>query len=112
MDNAESLESLNDIWDFGLTRHFGPDYRRPPEVLYHYTTLQGLMGIVKSNRIWASNAHYLNDVNEIRQLWIFLERRLEAIAQSGKQFPSINLTALISLIQGHVDEDTFVASFT
>lgn len=32
--------------------------------LYHYTTLNGLLGIVENNSIWATNIYYLNDKNE------------------------------------------------
>lgn len=32
--------------------------------LYHYTTAEGLEGILKSERIWATNIRYLNDSSE------------------------------------------------
>jgi len=38
---------------------------RPP-MLYHYTTAAGLIGIVGSQRLWATNARFLNDPSEIR----------------------------------------------
>jgi hypothetical protein len=34
--------------------------------LFHYTTLSGLDGIIRSQTIWATHASYLNDANEIR----------------------------------------------
>jgi hypothetical protein len=37
-----------------------------PPHLYHYTTLQGLEGIVLNNNMWATNAAYLNDHSELR----------------------------------------------
>lgn len=40
--------------------------RQPPDVLYHYTTEAGLLGIVSSKEIWASHTQYLNDVREFR----------------------------------------------
>jgi hypothetical protein len=33
--------------------------------LYHYTTPDGLIGIVKSNSLWATNVLYLNDSREL-----------------------------------------------
>ncbi len=36
------------------------------EYLYHYTTAEGLIGIVKTRRIWATNILYLNDTEEYR----------------------------------------------
>jgi len=36
----------------------------PPRVLYHYTTQAKLLGILKSNCMWATAAQYLNDASE------------------------------------------------
>jgi hypothetical protein len=33
--------------------------------LFHYTSLEGLLGIVKDNSIWATNILYLNDASEL-----------------------------------------------
>jgi hypothetical protein len=38
---------------------------RPPDVLYHYTSQQGLMGILGTGELWATKAYYLNDGREI-----------------------------------------------
>jgi hypothetical protein len=38
----------------------------PPPVLYHYTGVKGLVGIVKSNRLWASDVLFMNDSTEVR----------------------------------------------
>lgn len=38
----------------------------PEEPLYHYTTFAGLMGIVESRAIWASDIRYMNDSAEIK----------------------------------------------
>lgn len=44
---------------------FAPELsRRPPSILYHYTSPEGLHGIVESREIWATNIHYLNDESE------------------------------------------------
>jgi hypothetical protein len=39
---------------------------RPPDELYHYTSQLGLLGILKSDTLWASKIHYLNDSTEFR----------------------------------------------
>jgi hypothetical protein len=36
----------------------------PPEILYHYTSQAGLIGILDTRTIWASKIHYLNDSRE------------------------------------------------
>jgi len=35
-----------------------------PDQLYHYTSFGGLLGIVQSKSMWASDIHYLNDEQE------------------------------------------------
>lgn len=112
MNSAEQTKSLESVLNFLGPEPFALDFTPAPEVLYHYTTFAGLTGILASNRIWATNARYLNDTTEARQLWIVLERRLKAVLASGKRFRSINLEILISEVQKHVDDDFFVASFS
>lgn len=36
-----------------------------PDVLFHYTTPQGLVGILGSHRLWATNFRFLNDKSEV-----------------------------------------------
>jgi len=37
----------------------------PPDLLFHYTSPTGLIGIVKEKQVWATNITYLNDAKEI-----------------------------------------------
>lgn len=37
-----------------------------PKILYHYTTAQGLLGILESNVLWASDLSYVNDFSELK----------------------------------------------
>jgi len=44
-------------------------YQEQPErVLYHYTSISGMMGIVSSKVLWASEIRYLNDAAELKHL--------------------------------------------
>lgn len=36
-----------------------------PEIIYHYTTQEGLLGILNERAIWATKMHYLNDASEL-----------------------------------------------
>lgn len=38
----------------------------PMGTMYHYTTFSGLLGIVRSRAIWASDVRYMNDSAELR----------------------------------------------
>src|SRR4051794_27438928 len=55
-----------------------------PKLLYHYTTAQGLIGIVQSHGLWATNADFLNDAQELRfgrdQLREALQRRADELS--------------------------------
>jgi hypothetical protein len=35
------------------------------KILYHYTSIEGLIGIIESKSIWATNILYLNDASEL-----------------------------------------------
>ena len=37
---------------------------KTPDILYHYTSQSGLLGIFKEKKIWATNIRYLNDAKE------------------------------------------------
>jgi len=47
-----------------LTRELYADI--PVGTLYHYTTFSGLLGIVRSRALWASDIRYMNDSAELR----------------------------------------------
>jgi hypothetical protein len=50
-----------------------------PEILWHYTSSSGLLGILDKLKIWASDLRFLNDATEDRILWERIQRRMEAI---------------------------------
>jgi hypothetical protein len=50
----------------------------PPDVLYHYTSAEGLHGIVESRAILATNVLYLNDTSELSDGWRLLTSELES----------------------------------
>jgi hypothetical protein len=52
-----------------------------PELLYHYTTQEGLLGILKSRSIWASHIRFLNDTSEGK---IFLGAFTEILEEMRK----------------------------
>ncbi|MHB1526633.1 MAG: DUF2971 domain-containing protein [Candidatus Dormibacteria bacterium] len=49
-----------------------------PNLLYHYTDSPGLLGIVSSNRLWATNARYLNDASE----FVYAQRIFADVGQA------------------------------
>lgn len=47
-----------------------------PEVVYHYTTVDTMMKIVSSGKIWATSISYLNDSSEGEHFLRMVRRRL------------------------------------
>ena len=81
--------------------------------LYHYTDLKGIMGILQSKKIWATNAYYLNDSSEIQ--YSVAIAKSEAIAQKRNcdERTAKYLDDIISLLESFLDKDyAFVASFS
>jgi hypothetical protein len=54
-----------------------------PERLFHYTTPDGLIGIVRDNSLWATSAFYLNDSQELIGGIEIARKQLEAFKQSA-----------------------------
>ncbi len=52
------LTRLKVAWD---VRH-----GKPPTTLYHYTSAQGLHGMLATGRVWGTNVSFLNDPSEMR----------------------------------------------
>lgn len=50
-----------------------------PERVYHYTGVSGLMGIIESRRLWASDVWYMNDSREALYGLRAIERALQAM---------------------------------
>jgi hypothetical protein len=48
-----------------------------PERVFHYTDIAGLLGILQSGRLWATNYQYLNDASEVRYAYL-LAREVSA----------------------------------
>ena len=49
----------------------------PDKQLFHYTSINGLLGIIESNKIWASHAYYLNDSREITHASIVIDKMID-----------------------------------
>lgn len=50
--------------------------KNEPEFLYHYTTENGLYGILKSDSIWATHYRFLNDLSECLEAPELFEARM------------------------------------
>lgn len=58
---------IQGLWSFGLISTLRDELfsTRPNSTLYHYTSLHGLMGIIESRQLRASELRYMNDSTEL-----------------------------------------------
>ena len=82
------------------------------EYLYHYTDMNGLLGIVQSSSIWATEIHYLNDSTEYAYAAQLLEQTARSRNESLNEVQSRVLTAFVDSAQAIARTNAFVACFT
>ena len=50
----------NALWVAWERRH-----QDPPRLLYHYTSAEGLLGMLEGRQLWATNVRFMNDTTEL-----------------------------------------------
>lgn len=84
----------------------------PAETLYHYTTFKGLLGIVASRCLWASEIRYMNDSAEIRHaadlIRAEVQRRISTGSTNAQLLNQFNDWVAHRMTSGHM---LFGASF-
>jgi hypothetical protein len=84
----------------------------PPEEIFHYTSVDGLYGLLSSRRMWASNLHFLNDVSELK---FALDSALDLVRSRAAEttgYEKTFLNALAEQIRGVNWPEIYVASFS
>lgn len=61
----------------------------PQERLYHYTAFTGLMGIINSRSLWASDIRYLNDSAELKHTADLIRAEVSRRIRSGHPRPDL-----------------------
>ena len=87
-----------------------------PEVIYHYTNAQGLLGIVSSGAIWASDIGFLNDSQEVSFAQGQLQKEIEALQPGPSSDPKYlqSFETHRNAVLGHLrrrDFSTYVSCF-
>lgn len=85
VQNSESTEACNSAWDSlysaSLYLPAAPSADNDA-VLWHYTDTVGLVGILQSNRLWATAAPMLNDTSELAYGLSLAEETLSDVLKS------------------------------
>lgn len=85
------------------------------DYLYHYTTAEGLIGIVKTRKIWATNILYLNDAKEFRHGIELGEKYLNTLYErAGAEDKSFfaSLVTAAKRLKSNEDAPGYVCSFS
>jgi hypothetical protein len=61
----------------GLLGEWFPLHENPPDDVFHYTTTDGLIGIIESGVLWATHSAYLNDPSEIVHAHSLIQQTLD-----------------------------------
>ena len=94
---------------FSLLGFQGPQ----PPILYHYTSMAGLLSILETGRIRASHVRYLNDRSELAAIWEAVIKQLEMRRDSANTTEeSAYLCRIIELATSKQLGNEFVASFS
>lgn len=85
----------------------------PPPVLYHYTDAQGLMSIVDSKELWATNVLYLNDASEIRYAHDLAREFIATLAPDSTIYRTLRKgLGYLSFLMDEGDVDIFISCFS
>jgi hypothetical protein len=110
--NAQESAEFDNL--SGMTqRSIGQTVNELPEVLSHYTSMDGLRGIVTDKKIWASHVRYLNDRTEQEHIWsLILERVQQRILATSDAQAKNNLALFQDEIKKGGRDEAYVASFS
>ena len=101
------------LWDAWEAKH-----RSRPAILYHYTAADGLLGMLQSHQIWATNVRFMNDRSEL-DYGIRLVRRVLEEDEFVAKLPQLdclgfaNMKATIQMMLDDAEKKTthFAISF-
>ncbi len=87
-------------------------------MLYHYTTQDGLIGIVKERALWATKIHYMNDASELtwpldvaRTILTTLRKELDVGKPTDKEFQELIIDLMLKDVADWKRINLCVASF-
>jgi hypothetical protein len=82
-----------------------------PKILYHYTTQEGLIGIVSQKSIWATKTIYLNDASELSRPLYLTGEVLKNIKEEIVKRKMKVISNIVNNLAGYSSLNICVASF-
>jgi len=97
----------------GLYREWGQIHNSRPRHLYHYTDAQGLLGMLKTKRLWATNSRFMNDPTEVEYAARVVRETAEEIegryAKPLGKMVSKGISNVLKTYEG--DNDEYISCF-
>lgn len=85
----------------------------PPDVLYHYTTIEAAISILKNETVWATDIFHLNDSSEYHKVIKAIGRRLEQrLLRANQQHERENLKTYKEVINRGNSGPIYVTSLS
>lgn len=81
-------------------------------MLYHYTSIEGFLGIISSKNLWASHCQYLNDASEYKHALSFAEEISSKIYMNDDYNAGFGFILGKSIYSLPEDSEVFIASFS
>lgn len=73
---------MKDYEEILIKKYLDNNGNELPSTLYHYTTQDGLLGILKKSEIWATDILYLNDAAEFNPFLNLIKKEIQKIIRS------------------------------
>ena len=103
-----------DLLASSILEQWGDEHKDVPRTLYHYTSADGLLGILKSHSIWMTNLRYMNDFSELQYAHEMIATVLKqkAAAQSAGEILKEFFRRIDNTFDPYAgDHDVFATSF-
>lgn len=104
---SQDFESLDSIFDEIFRSIIAVD-RPYPDKLYHYTSADGLFGILRDRVLWATDSKFLNDLSEGAHGVTLIQ----AIADARSDLPDVMLAFLEASTLEVAGTPAWIVSFT
>lgn len=82
-----------------------------PSIVYHYTDIRGLLGIIESNEMWATDIQYLNDAAEFNYAKNLIHKKFRKLFRNEKN-ANKTLDGFVNRSQIINEYQIFVCSFS
>lgn len=80
--------------------------------LFHFTNIEALTNIIKTNTLWATHCQYLNDLMELKDFERLLNDLLKVESEKFQQYINVFFETIYIALFEKLREKTYIISFT